>query len=432
MMKKYTFLTLVIGLCLSLSAQTPASEQSKRIMLYGATAHLGNGDVIEHSLVILEEGKILTVEDATNIRIDISNAEYYDVIGKHVYPGFILPNSTLGLADIDAVRATRDFDEVGAFNPHVRSIIAYNTDSPIIPTVRTNGVLMAQITPRGGLISGSSSVVEFDAWNWEDALYKENDAIHMNWPKTPWPYSKTEHPEVHKAFKKNLKKLHSFFEESKAYAAHEHSKTDQILEAMRGLFDGSKSLFINVRRAKEIQEAVLFAQEMQVKNIVVVGAEDSWRLADFLAENNVSVILNRVHSLPIRAAEDVDIAYKKAKILYDAGVLYCLNYDGDMERMGSRNLPFTAGTTAAYGLTKEEALMSITLNPAKILGIDKTVGSLEAGKDATLFVSEGDALDMMGNNISLAFIRGKKLDLTNPQTELYEKYKKRYQKIANN
>ena len=147
-MKNY-ILILSIFLCFDAYAQTPATEQSKRIMLYGATAHIGNGEIIENSIIILEDGKILTIEDASEIRIDISNAEYYDLIGKHVYPGFILPNTTLGLADIDAVRATRDFDEVGEFNPHIRSIIAYNTDSPVIPTIRTNGVLMGQITLRG-------------------------------------------------------------------------------------------------------------------------------------------------------------------------------------------------------------------------------------------------------------------------------------------
>ena len=164
---------------------------------------------------------------------------------------------------------------------------------------------------------------------------------------------------------------------------------------------------------------------MKIENMVLVGANDAWRIADFLSDYEVPVILNRLHRLPLRKGEDVDIAFKTAKILNDAGVLYCLDYQGNMERMGSRNLPFTAGTSVAFGLTKEEALMSITLNTAKILGINETVGSLEIGKDATLFVSEGDALDMMTNDVSLAFIRGKKLDLSNHQNKLYEKYKKR-------
>jgi imidazolonepropionase-like amidohydrolase len=162
----------------------------------------------------------------------------------------------------------------------------------------------------------------------------------------------------------------------------------------------------------------------------LVGADDAWRVADFLAENEVPVVLNRIHRLPMRKNEDVDIAYKTPKILQDAGVLFCLDYEGDMERMGARNLPFTAGTSVAYGLSKEEALMSITLNAAKILKVDNSLGSLEEGKDATLIVSEGDALDVMSNNISLAFIRGKKLDLNNHQIDLFNKYKKRHKEFS--
>lgn len=428
-MKNY-ILILSTFLCFDAYAQTPATEQSKRIMLYGATAHIGNGEVIENSIIILEDGKILTIEDASEIRIDISNAEYYDLIGKHVYPGFILPNTTLGLADIDAVRATRDFDEVGEFNPHIRSIIAYNTDSPVIPTIRTNGVLMGQITPKGGTISGTSSIVEFDAWNYEDALYKEDDAIHLNWPSRPWGYGDHKHSkESVDRYNEKINEIESFFEQAKSYSLASTTKADLTLEAMRGVYEGSKSLFIHARSVKEIKSAVLFCQRMNIENMVLVGANDAWRIADFLSDYEIPVILNRLHRLPLRKDEDVDIAYKTAKILNDAGVLYCLDYQGDMERMGSRNLPFTAGTSVAFGLTKEEALMSITLNTAKILGINESVGSLEIGKDATLFVSEGDALDMMTNDVSLAFIRGKKLDLSNHQNKLFEKYKKRHKQF---
>jgi|TARA_B110000967_G_scaffold58333_1_gene59786 imidazolonepropionase-like amidohydrolase len=426
-MKKITLLSFCFFLFTLGFAQTPAKNQSKRIMLYGATAHIGNGDIIENSLIVIENGKITSVEDATHVRIDISNAEYFDVIGKHIYPGFILPNTTLGLADIDAVRATRDFDEVGELNPHIRSIIAYNTDSPVLPTIRTNGILVGQITPKGGMISGTSSIVEFDAWNYEDALYKEDDGVHLNWPRKPWLYGDHEHAEKSKDhFTEDLIAMEEFFEKAKAYYLTNKPQLDISLQAMEGLFDGSKQLFIHVSSTKGIKQAVLFSQKMGIKKMVLVGAEESWRIADFIAENEIPVILNRVHRLPRHKSDAVDVAFKTPKILQDAGVLYCLDYEGDMERMGSRNLPFTAGTAVTYGLTKEEALMTITLNTAKILGIDARLGSLEIGKDATLFVSDGDALDMMTNKLSHAFIRGKRLDLNNHQLDLYEKYKAKY------
>lgn len=431
-MKNLTLISLFLSFFASAVAQTPAPDQNKRILLYGGIAHIGNGEVIENSLIILEDGKILTIEDASNIRIDISDAEYYDVIGKHVYPGFILPNTTLGLADIDAVRATRDFDEVGEFNPHIRSIIAYNTDSPVVPTVRTNGVLVGQITPRGGVISGTSSLVEFDAWNYEDALYKEDDAIHINWPESRFSFEEHDHEENDDdGYEKKRSDIIEFFSRAKSYVKSSNKKRDLKLEAMRGVFVGTKQLFIHVRTVKEIKAAVLFAKNLNLENFVLVGANDAWRVADFLAENEVPVVLNRLHRLPMRKSEDLDVAYKSAKILLDAGVLFCLDYEGDMERMGARNLPFTAGTSVAYGLSREEALMSITLNAAKILKVDSSLGSLEQGKDATLIVSEGDALDVMSNNVSLAFIRGKKLDLSNHQIDLFEKYKKRHKGFSN-
>ena len=430
-MKNLFFISLFFSVCAY--SQTPAPDQNKRILLYGGVAHLGNGEVIENSLIVIENGKILTVEDASKIRIDISDAEYHDVIGKHIYPGFILPNSTLGLADIDAVRATRDFDEVGEFNPHIRSISAYNTDSPVIPTIRTNGILLGQITPRGGVISGTSSIVEFDGWNYDDALYKKDDGVHLNWPKPPSSFRDHEHKEKkEKKYEEQLIEIETFFNNAKSYEKSSTKKIDLSLEAMVGLFSGDKQLFIHVRSAKEIKAAVIFAKNIGLDNFVIVGADDAWRVADFLAENSVPVILKRIHRLPMRNNEDVDVAYKTAKILHDAGVLYCLDYEGDMERMGSRNLPFTAGTSVAYGLSKEDALMSVTLSTAKILKIDDSVGSLEEGKDATLFVSNGDALDIMSNNVTLAFIRGKRLDLNNHQIELYEKYKKRYRALSNN
>ena len=430
-MKNLILITLFLNFFAYTVAQTPAPDQNKRILLYGGIAHIGNGEVIENSLIILEDGKILTIEDASNIRIDISDAEYYDVIGKHVYPGFILPNTTLGLADIDAVRATRDFDEVGEFNPHIRSIIAYNTDSPVVPTVRTNGVLVGQITPRGGVISGTSSLVEFDAWNYEDALYKEDDAIHINWPESRFSFEEHDHEENDDGYEKKRSDIIEFFSKAKSYVKSSNKKRDLKLEAMRGLFVGTKQLFIHVQTVKEIKAAVLFAKNLNLENFVLVGANDAWRVADFLAENEVPVVLNRLHRLPMRKSEDLDVAYKSAKILLDAGVLFCLDYEGDMERMGARNLPFTAGTSVAYGLSREEALMSITLNAAKILKVDGSLGSLEQGKDATLIVSEGDALDVMSNNVSLAFIRGKKLDLSNHQIDLFEKYKKRHKGFSN-
>jgi imidazolonepropionase-like amidohydrolase len=404
--------------------ENPAPKQTKKIILLNGIAHIGNGQIIENSAIAFENGKLTIVANAAAIKLDFSAFDtVIDVRGKHIYPGIIAPNSTLGLTEIDAVRATNDFDEVGKFNPHIRSIIAYNTESKVTTTIRSNGVLLGQITPRGGIISGTSSIVQFDAWNWEDAVYKENDGVHLNWANMYNRWKKEENKDYDKVFAE----LNSFFADALAYSkVKEHQEKNIRFEAMRGLFDGKQTLYIHTNFVKEITEAINFIKTHKVKKLVIVGGYDAWMVADMLKENKVAVILKRVHDLPEREEDDVYLPYKMPKILHDAGVLFCLENAGDMEAMGTRNLPFYAGTAAAYGIKKEDALSLITLNTAKILGIDATTGSLESGKDATLFISTGDALDMKSNNVIQAYIQGREIDLNNFQKQLYEKYSGKY------
>ena len=414
-------------------AQIPAPGKALNgtVLLWNATAHLGNGEVIETSAIAIKDGKLSLVADATTIKL---NPNEFDTIinlrEKHIYPGFIAPNSTLGLYEIDAVRATRDGNETGEINPNVRSIIAYNTESTITPTVRSNGVLIAQITPRGGLISGSSSVVSLDAWNWEDAVITMDEGIHVNWPVVRRHYhfrqSKQGGSDPQKRLDKKLEVLRSFFVKAQAYNKGPHSYIDLKLKSMGGLFDGSKKLYIHVQGAKGISQAIEFAKELGIPNMVIVGGRESWMVVDKLQKNKIPVILHRIHSLPLNGDDPIDLPYRLPKILHDAGILFCLENSGDMERMGTRNLPFYAGTAAAYGLSKEEAVQSITLNTARILGLEETMGSLDVGKDATLFISTGDALDMRTNNVELAFIKGRVVDLDNHQKVLYRKYRDKY------
>jgi len=427
-MKNLLSLTASITLITSLTCAqnpAPAKPQSEPILIMNATAHLGNGQVINNSVIGFENGKLILVGDATTIRIDQS--KYKKVInasGKHVYPGFIDCNSNLGLTEIDAVRSTRDNYEVGDMNSNVRSIIAYNTDSKIIPTVRFNGLLLAQITPRGGTISGESSVVELDGWNWEDAAYKTDEGIHLNWPRM-FIY-KSDKPDEEAKQRENMNKslsaIEQLFREAKAYSLSAPSEKNLRFESMNGLFDGSKKLYVHCDYVKEIVAAINFCKKSGIK-MVLVGGDDSWMVADMLKENNVPVILGRIHSLPPREDDDVDLPYKLPYLLKQAGVEYAISIEGSWN---IRNLAFMCGTSAGYGLSKEEALMSITSSPAKILGIEKTVGTLEAGKDATLFISTGDALDMKSQNLEAAFIRGKEISLDNVQKQLYEKYKDKY------
>jgi imidazolonepropionase-like amidohydrolase len=430
-MKYIHLIALVFSLSISTNAQqTPAAKQSQSILILNATAHLGNGKVIENSAIGFKDGKITLVADAQTIRIA---KDAYDVTieasGKHVYPGFIIPNSTLGLVEIDAIKSSDDESEIGNMNPHVRSIIAYTADSKVIETVRPNGVLIAQVTPRGGRISGTSSIVQLDAWNWKDALLKENDGIHLNFPSTfkrsGW-WAEPGTIEANKDYSKQVQELTAFISNAKAYLADTSKERNLTLEATKGLFDGSQTLFVHADEEKQIIDAIQFTKENGIKKTVIVGGFEAYKAADLLQKNNIGVLLRRVHGMPESDHQDIDLPYKMAKLLTDKGIVVGLENSGDMERMNTRNLPFLAGTCAAYGLDKEQALQLITSNTAKLLGIDKQCGTLENDKDATLFISEGDALDMRTNKLTHAFIQGRMLNLETHQSQLNKKYKEKY------
>ena len=408
--------------------------QTRSVLLMNGTLHVGNGEVINNSLVAFQNGKITLVANALVTTIDKSKFDtVINVAEKHIYPGFIGCNSALGLKEIDAARPTIDVSEVGALNPDVRSQIAYNTDSRIIPTVRSNGILMIQCAPRGGTLSGMSSIMKTSGWNWEDATIKADEGQHLHWPafapvrRRRMPAEKPESEE--NVYAKQCDAIKLFFEEAKAYNAKgTYAKIDIRFESMRKLFEDKQTLYIHANLVKEITDAVVFARDLGIKKLCIVGGYEAASVAPLLKENKVSVMLRRVHDLPFRDDEEVDRTFKLPALLQAAGVLYCIQNEGDQDAVNLRNLPFQAGTAVAYGITKEQALSAITFNAAKILGIDKEYGSVEMNKSATLFVSDGDALDIRTNNVTIAWTNGEKIDLNNHHKEQFEKYKKKYSK----
>lgn len=425
--------SLLLLLILPLHAQqTPADKQSQTIVIGQGTAHIGNGEVIENAVIIIKDGKINQIGKASEVPpIKMENVKLINAKGKHIYPGFIAPNSTLGLVEIDAVRATDDEDEIGSYLPHIRSLIAYNAESKVVESMRPNGVLLGQITPRGGRISGTSSVVQFDAWNWEDAALKVDDGLHINWPSN-FTYSWREREySPNKNYQEQIEDLSAFFLKSKAYFNADAAEMNTVFEAMMPVFDGDKKVFMHVDSEKGILDALAFKSKFDLKHLVIVGGAEAHKVADELKAAGIPVLVQRVHKIPQFEGDDYDLPYKLPKLLHDAGILVGLENSGQMERMNARNLPFYAGTAVAYGLDKKEALKMITLNTAKILGIDDIAGSLEKGKHATLFISEGDALDMRGNIVTHAFIQGRNINLETHQTELYERYSEKYEHNTN-
>jgi len=409
------------------SVPAPGSPQTKTVYLIGGTIHVGDGTVIERGTLGFAEGKITLVSDNIAIRIDSSQAIQIDASGMHIYPGFISTNTVNGLVEVQALRQTRDSYEVGNFKPHVRTIIAYNTDSWVTPTVRSNGILLSQIRPVGGRIAGTSAVVQHDAWNYEDAVVKEEDGIFVSWPSVVsrggW-WGSPGKVKSNEKYDDQIMEMRNFFTEAQAYCLGEtNEQPNLVLAAMCPCFTKDKTVYIGANQAKAITDAVAFSKEFPI-NMVLIGGTESWLVTDVLKENNIPVILARTHRLPFLPSADVDMPFKLPSILQKEGILFAMTAQtGSGEQ---RNLPFTIGKSVAFGLSKEEALMAITKNPAEILGIADRVGTLEEGKDATLIISEGDALDVLTNEIVLAFIEGRPVNLDNKQKELYRKFMEKY------
>ncbi len=417
-----SFAALTYGLA---QVPKPADPQSGPIAISNVTIHVGDGQVIENGTVAFDNG-VITFVGADASSFDLGDYRTIDGNGQQLYPGLILPATTLGLVDVNAVRPTRDYNEVGQFTPHVRSLIAYNTDSELIATMRYNGILLAQSAPTGGRMTGTSSVMMLDGWNWEDAAYKADDGIHLNWPSLTygarWWLGETAR-RSNDNYGDQVTEIEKFFDDVKAYQKQTEGVTNLLLESAIPLLTGEKTLYVYADNSQAIVDAVQTLKATGVPNIVLVGGRDAWRVADFIKEHDIPILLGDVHARPSREDEDIDLAYKMPKILTDAGIKVGLTYEG---LTSARNLPFYAGTASAYGLTREQALQLITKNSADILGIGDRAGTIDVGKDAILFVSEGDVLDMRTSKVTMAFIQGKELELEGKQQRLYERFREKY------
>jgi imidazolonepropionase-like amidohydrolase len=433
MQKKYSSL-LILSLALlakaSIAQETiyPAGPQQGTTAITHATVHVGNGTVINDATVVFEKGKITAVGAGTAVP---ANATVVDATGKQVYPGLILSNSYLGLKEVgNGVRGSNDLVEIGENNASIRSLVSYNTDSKIINVLRANGILLAHVAPEGELIDGQSSVVQLDAWNYEDAAYKSDIGQFIELPSfivrprgRGFMRTAAAADPIKEAMAK-VETIKKFFTEAKAYLQEKsHVANNLKFEAVRPLFEGKQKLYVRANEVKQILIAIELGKQFDVK-VVIVGGAESFQIAPILASNNIPVILDQQHALPSTEDDDVDQPYKLPAQLSKAGVLVSIS---DMsENTKQRNLAFNAGTAATYGLSREEALSTITLNSAKILGIDDITGSIETGKDANILISEGDILDMRGNQLIKAYIQGRDISLDNKQKQLYERYKHKY------
>ncbi len=416
------------------SDQIPAKPQDHPIAIVGATIHPVSRPIIEKGAILFDKGKILEVGANVNI---VPNTEVIDGSGKHVYPGLISSNTNIGLVEIDAVRASRDMTETGRINPNVRAEVAVNPESELIPVLRANGIALAVSAPSGGLISGTSALLMMDGWTWEDMTLRAPLALNVDWPSMRFGragrMSKSE-DEQKKAQESALKELMDAFRDARAYMIAKKAETEKGVpyhdtdlrwESMIPVLEGKIPVVVWADEVRQIQAAVAWAEQENLR-IIIGGGYDAWRAADLLKKRDIPVLAGGIHRLPVRRFEEYDDPYRLPARLHEAGIRFAIITAGSAAH--ERNLPFQAGTAAAYGLPKDAALRAITLAPAEIFGVADRVGSLEAGKDATLILTTGDPLEMT-TGILMEYIQGRKIELSSKHTMLYEKYKEKQRRL---
>jgi imidazolonepropionase-like amidohydrolase len=409
--------------------EVPGKPQEKPIALVNAVIHPVSGDVIDRGTILFDKGKIVAVGKDVAIP---EGAEKIDLDGKHVYPSLFDAWTDLGLVEINSVRATVDVQESGQINPNVKAIVAVNPDSEIIPVTRSNGVLLALTAPHGGLIAGKSAVIQLDGWTWEEMALLPEAAMHLEWPRVGGgrdfegdePHA-MQHDEV-------ATKLRQTFADARAYAASRKADPNYPLdarwEALQPVLAGKLPVVIHADELIAIQAAVAFADQEKVK-VILHGGYDAPRCASLLKKHNIPVVVAGVYRVPRRRGDDYDASYSLPARLHEAGIKFCISSAGRFGASNVRNLPYHAATAAAYGLPADEALRSITRSPAEILGVVDRVGSLSAGKDATLIITTGDPLETP-TQVTSAYIQGRQVDLTDRHKRLWKKYEEKYKRLG--
>ncbi len=424
---------LLIGTAQLEAQEVPGADQQRPILLKGATLHPVSSKEMKGDLLIVD-GKIKSIGKRVKAP---QQCEVIDVNGKHIYPGMFESHSQMGITELAAVRATNDFSESGSINPNVKAIVSVYPDNMIIPVTRSNGVLFAVTAPTGGLISGKSGVLQLDGWTFEDMAVKPEAALNINWPSqelSPRRRARMSEKEIADAIaeqKKRLVQLREYFDAARRYKQaradrETGQKYDARLEAMIDVVDGKLPLVIRADGTAEIQSAVAFGVEQKVK-VIILGGYDAEQCADLLKKHDVPVIVSAVHRRPQRRDDAYDQAYTLPARLHKAGVKFAISGTDRSETWNTRNLPYHAGTAVGFGLPEDEAIRAITLSPAEIMGVADRIGSLEVGKDASLIVTDGTPLETTTETL-MAFIQGRKVDLSNRQKRLYKKYQQKYQR----
>lgn len=435
-MSRASVFLLLVATTVVAAPNVPPPAQEEAILITGATVHTVSGATIENGRMLFSRGRIDAI-GGPDAALD-STARVLDLSGLHVYPGLIDANTALGLVEIEAVRATVDSAEPGPINSNVRAERAINPDSELLPVARANGILTVLTVPQAGtegLVVGTSAAISLDGWTSEDMTVKAPVGMHVFWPALHVPDDVPAEQRAERIEQRDQRvaKLETSFEQAVAYrrarAADNATAIDMRWEAMAPVLAGELPLFAHTQDLMQMRNALELAERFGLK-LVIVGGADAWRIAEELARRRVPVIVGSINRPPQRRWEAYSTPFENPARLVAAGVDVAISGTGTtFDAPFVRNLPYEAAKAVAHGLSRDKALESVTLAPARILGIDDRLGSLEVGKDATFIVTDGDPLDTV-TAVRYAFVRGRALDLTTRHTTLYEKYRERLRQLG--
>jgi hypothetical protein len=421
------------------SRQVPAARQDRPIAIINAVLHNPPPEIdgteeilVENAFVLFDEGRILMTGSG-----DPGNLDGYDVLnaeGLHLYPGLITGPSQLGLVETLQVRATDDRSELDNMHPEVTTWIAVNPDSDLIPVARSAGILTALVFPSGGLLGGQPSAIRLDGWTTEDLVLERSIGTTIRWPLVypiEMSFFRRSRGDQTNRSAEQIKEIDTFFDDAEAWhaarAADETVPFNARFASVGTILSGERPVFIDASRASQIEAAVAWSKRRGYK-AVIVGGTAAPECATLLAEQGIPVIYRGTHRLPLARHASHDEVFKAPERLRKAGILFSIG-NADSEPAHERSLAHQAATAAAYGLPPGAALRSVTLSPAEIAGIDADLGSIEPGKAATILITTGNPLEITSETL-VAFIDGRRIDLSDRQKQLVVKYREKYRQLG--
>ncbi|MEM8913261.1 MAG: amidohydrolase family protein [Planctomycetota bacterium] len=413
--------------------QIPGADQRRPILIRNATIHPVDGQVMRKASILFRGGKIVALKKTIRAT---KAMRVIDGDGHHIYPGLIDSMTDLGLREISAVTESVDAVEIGRDNPNVRSWVAVNPDSELIPVARAGGILTAHVAPGGRFLQGQSAVLHLDGWTASEMSLQAPATLCINWeeitPRGGEDASLVEKREL------KLKEIEGWFDRSERYAAakqfaRDSNRLDDFeidlrLESLISVVSGQQPIFAKADRFAAIESAVAFARARSMR-LIIYGGYDAEACASLLKTADVPVVVAATYRTPLRRGDPYDAAYTLPSRLEAAGVRFAISGEGPGYPGGAsnlRNLPYHAACAVAYGLDPDVALRAVTLSAAEILGVDDRIGSLTVGKDATLIVADGNVLES-DTNVVDAYIGGRQVDLGNRHETLFHKYRQKYQ-----